>query len=237
MAGTRKSFFAKTNRTLEGICDNEEDRAKWGKKSRRSYTDLVKVGATPNTICSSTSSEISCTTDVSKAAHQNGSPKTLLLTAPPDQVVRTGSIQTIFLKHKFVVRVQPLKKQNCWLIIFQSVEEAKRALSLRRQIGYNLALYRNDESRKRPTPRNPIEYRVLSKVTIRSGKSLHGDIVGELYKNKIVTINKIKGRRARIIRYGNTTKPITVGWVSSHTIDGLPLLEQVQVSKTTNRLR
>jgi len=236
MAGTRRSFFAETNSTLEGICDNEEGRVKRGKKSRRSYTDRVKVGATANTTCSSTSSEISCTTDVSKTARQNGSP-TLLLTVPPDQVVRTGNILTNFLKYKFVVRVHQLKKQNCWLIIFQSVEEAKRALSLRLQIGYNLALYRNDESRKRPTPRNPIEYRVLSKVTIRSGKSLHGDIVGELYKNKIVTINKIKGRRARIIKYANASDPITVGWVSSHTVEGLPLLEQVEVSKTTNRLR
>lgn len=190
----------------------------------------MKVGATENTTCSSTSSEISSATDLSKTAHPNDSSQSLLLTVPPNEAVRTGNILTNFLKHKFVVRVQPLKMRNCWLIIFQSVEEAKRALSLRRKIGYNLALYRNDESRKRPTPKNPIEYRVLSKVTIRSGKSLHGDIVGELYKNKIVTINKIKGRRARIIRNGSAADPITVGWVSSHTVDGLPLLEQIEVS-------
>jgi len=112
MAGTRRSFFAETNRTLEGICANEKGRVKRGRKSRKSYTDRVKVGATANTTCSSTSSEISCTTDVSKTARQNGSP-TLLLTVPPDQVVRTGNILTNFLKHKFVVRVQPSKKQNC----------------------------------------------------------------------------------------------------------------------------
>jgi len=125
--------------------------------------------------------------------------------------------------------VEPLKKQSCWLIIFQSIKEAKRALSLRSQIGYNLEPYRNDEPRKlmRPTPRNPAEYRVLSKVTIRSGKSLHGEIVGELYKNKIVTINKIKGRRVRIIKKGSANGPVTVGWVSSHTAEGIPLLEQI----------
>merc|ERR1711920_969325 len=134
---------------------------------------------------------------------------------------------------------EPLKKRSCWLIIFQSIEEAKRALSLRRQIGYNLQPYTNDEPRQlmRPTPRTPIDYRVLSKVTIRSGKSLHGDIVGEMYKDKIVTINKIKGRRARIIRNGSAADPITVGWVSSHTVDGLPLLEQIEVPKISSRLR
>jgi len=237
MARTRRSFFAEPGTTLEGISDDEEDWAKSGEKSRRSYNNLVKVGATANTTSSSTSSEISWATDFSKIANPNVSPKSLVLTVPPDQAVRTGNILANFLKHKFVVRVQPLKMRNCWLIIFQSIEEAKRALSLQRKIGYNLALYRNDESRKRPTPRNPIEYRVLSKVTIRSGKSLHGEIVGELYKNKIVTINKIKGRRARIIRNGSATDPITVGWVSSHTVDGLPLLEQIEVSKTSSHPR
>jgi len=64
-------------------------------------------------------------------------------------------------------------------------------------------------------------------ATRRSGKSLHGEIVGELYKNKIVTINKIKGRRARIIKKGSANSPVTVGWVSSHTVEGIPLLEQM----------
>jgi len=113
MARTRRSFFAEPTCTLEGISDKEGDWAKRGKKSRRSYTDLVKVGVTANTTCSSTSSEISCTTDFYKTAHPNESPKALLLTVPPDQVVRTGNILTNFLKHKFVVRVQPSKKQNC----------------------------------------------------------------------------------------------------------------------------
>jgi len=35
MAGTRRSFFAEPNRTLEGICDNEEGRAKRGKKIKK----------------------------------------------------------------------------------------------------------------------------------------------------------------------------------------------------------
>jgi len=223
IARTRRSFCTEPDFTSEGISFNEKDLAKRGKTSRKSNVDLVKLGATSSTICSSTSSETSCATGFSKTGLPND--KLLLLTLPPEQVVRAGNIRNHFLKFKLVIRLQPLKRRNCWLIIFQSIEEAKRALSLRRHIGYNLAIYQKPESHKRPTPTSPMEYRVLSKVTIRSGKSLQGEIVGELYKNMIVTINKIKGRRARIIRNGN--EPITVGWVSSHTVEGLPLLEQI----------
>jgi len=229
MIRARRSFFVEPNIALEGVSDNSETLTKSGIATRRTYADLLKVRAMASTICSSTSSETSCATGLSNMTISDESPKSLLLTLPRNQVVRTGNIRSNFLKFKFVVRVEPLKKRSCWLIIFQSIEEAKRALSISSQIGYNLQPYTNDKPRKllRPTPRNPIEYRVLSKVTIRSGKSLHGDIVGELYKSKIVTINKIKGRRARIIKIGSDNGPKTVGWVSSHTVGGTPLLEQL----------
>jgi len=224
----RKSFYVKPINALEGVSDNCETLTKSGTETRRSYADLLKVRAVASTISSTTPSETSCATGLSNLAISNWSPKSLLLTLPLNQAVRTENIRSNFFKFKFVVRVEPLKKRSCWLIIFQSIEEAKRALSLGREIGYNLEPYRNDEPRKlRPTPRNPAEYRVLSKVTIRSGKSLHGEIVGELYKNKIVTINKIKGRRVRIIKKGGPNGPVTVGWVSSHTAEGIPLLEQI----------
>jgi len=213
MVRARRSFFVEPSIALKGVSDNRKTLTKSGTGTKSSYADLVKVRAMASTICSSTSSETSCTTGFSNMTISKESPKSLLLTLPLNQVVRTGNIRSNFLKFKFAVRVEPLKKQSCWLIIFQSIEEAKRALSLSRQIGYNLQPYANDEPRKlmRPTPRNPIDYRVLSKVTIRSGKSLHGDIVGELYKNKIVTINKIKGRRARIIKKCSGNEPVTVG--------------------------
>jgi len=223
MVRSRESFV----QPKKDISDNEQTLSKSSTAARSSYDDLLKVREISSTICSSTSSEASCSTGFSNTATSNESPKSLLLTLPLNQVVRTGNIRNHFLKFDFIVRVEPLKKRGCWLIVFQSIEEAKRALSLRCQIGYNLEPYR-EEPRKlmRPTPRNPIPYRVLSKVTIRTGKSLHGDIVGELYKNKIVTINKIKGRRARIIKKC-ANGPETVGWVSSHTVQGIPLLEQI----------
>jgi len=229
MVRARRSFFVEPKIALKGVSDNSKTLTKSGTATRSTWADLLKVRAMASTICSSTPSETSCATGLTNMTISSESPKSLLLTLPLNKVVRTGNIRSNFLKFQFVVRVEPLKKRSCWLIIFQSIEEAKRALSISRQIGYNLEPYTNDEPRKlmRPTPRNPIEYRVLSKVTIRSGKSLRGEIVGELYKNKIVTINKIKGRRARIIKKGSANSPVTVGWVSSHTVEGIPLLEQM----------
>jgi len=230
MIRTRKSFFAQPNKTSEDITRNDEHSAKGVEAPSRLYADLLKVEQAQSiTTCSSTTSDTSYATGLSILAIPSESAKSLLLTLPLNQVGRTGNIRNNFLKFNFFVRVEPVNKRSCWLIIFESIEEAKRALNLKGQIGYNLEPYQNEEPRKlmRPTPRNPIEYRVLSKVTIRSGKSLHGKIVGELFKNRIVTINKIKGRRARIIRNGSDLKPVTVGWVSSHTDQGIPLLEQI----------
>jgi len=67
-----------------------------------------------------------------------------------------------------------------------------------------------------PSPKSPVEYKVLSRVTVRIGKSFKSKIIGHIYKGAVVTVNQIKGRRARIIR--NTTNgPIQIGWVSLHT--------------------
>jgi len=232
MIRTRKSFFVESNPRPKDITQTDKLSSKVITPPKRSYVDLVKTSkAKVVKTFSSTSSDVSSATELSKTASSDESSKSLLLTLPLSQVVRTrtGNIRNRFLQFNLIVRVEPLKKRSCWLIIFQSAEESKRALELRHQIGYDLEPYHDNQPRKlqRPTPRNPIKYRVLSKVTIRSGKSLHGDVVGELYKDKIITINKIKGRRARIIRNRVNRDPLTVGWVSSHTDQGIPLLEQM----------
>lgn len=76
-----------------------------------------------------------------------------------------------------------------------------------------------------PTPNSPVEYKVLSRVTVRIGKSLKSKIIGHIHKGAIVTVNQIKGRRARVIR--NTSDgTIQIGQVSLHTSYSLQLLTQ-----------
>jgi len=59
-----------------------------------------------------------------------------------------------------------------------------------------------------PSPKCPVEYKVLSRVTVRIGKSLKSKIVGCICKGAIVTVNQIKGRRARVIH--NTINGATI---------------------------
>lgn len=224
-----RGSFAQANTTSEDITHPDKPSPKAASVPRRTYADLLREPrAKVNMTSSRSSSETSGTTCPFKTTTPN-KPSKLLLTSSGNQFFKTDNIQNHFLKFNFVVRVEPSKRRNCFVIVFHSITDAKDALNLQRQIGYRLEPY-HEKARKimRPTPKNPIEYRVLSKVTVRSGKSLHGDIVGELFKNTIVTINKIKGRRARIIRKRGTMDPLTVGWVSSHTDEGIPLLEQVR---------
>jgi len=77
-----------------------------------------------------------------------------------------------------------------------------------------------------PTPKSPVEYKVLSRVTVRIGKSLKSKIIGHIYKGAIVTVNQIKGRRARVIRSTINGATIQIGWVSLHTSYSLQLLTQ-----------
>jgi len=222
-----RGSFAQTNPSSENT--SHPDSPKAASEPKRTYADLLREPrAKVNMTSSRSSSETSGTTCPFKTITPN-KPSKLLLTSSGNKFFRTDTIQNHFSKFNFVVRVEQSKRRNCFVIVFHSIKDAKDALNLQRQIGYRLEPYQ-EKARKimRPTPKNPIKYRVLSKVTVRSGKSLHGDIVGELFKNTFVTINKIKGRRARIIRERGTMDPLTVGWVSSHTDEGIPLLEQVR---------
>jgi len=225
-----RSSFAQASPTLDAIALTEKLSPKVVPAPRKTYADLLRAPrAKVNMTSSRSSSETSGSTSLFKTITPN-KPSKLLLTLTVNQFFTIDTIQSHFLKFNFNVRVEPSKMKNCFVIIFHSIAQAKEALNSQRQIGYTLEPCHDEKPRKimRPTPKNPIEYRVLSKVTIRSGKSLHGKIVGELFKNRIVTINKIKGRRARIIRKTGTMDPLTVGWVSSHTDEGIPLLEQIQ---------
>lgn len=227
---TRRSFFVQAKPPLEDTAPSDTFPPKLAEAvapRRRTYADLLKQPprVKVSNAFSSTSSEVSSITPVKS---KEPSVTKLLLTLPPQQAVRVETIRGHFLKFNFVVKVEPLKPRSC-VLVFQSTTEAKSALTRRHQIGYNLEPYQDAKPRKlqRPTPKRPLEYRVLSQLTIRSGKSLHGDILGKLYKNNIVTVNKIKGRRARVIKKRANSDPLTVGWVSSHTEQGIPLLKQM----------
>jgi len=79
----------------------------------------------------------------------------------------------------------------------------------------------------RPSPNRVCSFKVLSKeLTVRSRRTLEGEIIETKYQNEEVYVNRIKGRRARLV--DNPNGKITLGWVSLFSKAGLPYLEQLE---------
>jgi len=78
----------------------------------------------------------------------------------------------------------------------------------------------------RPTPENVCKFIVLSKgLTVRKGRLLDTDAVKEKKQDDVVYVNRIKGRRARLVTEPNGRT--VAGWASLFTKSGIPLMEQV----------
>jgi hypothetical protein len=150
--------------------------------------------------------------------------KELLLTLRPDQVAQGIDIEHLRTQFKgfgYDVSIHFLEeKPDCYRLEFNDRREAQRALA-DPEIGYKLVKKRPP----RPSPSCPIQFKALDDLRIRSGKALTGKVVGEVKKNELVTVNQVKGRRARlmVIDKGRTYNR---GWVSVHTSEGKPLLER-----------
>lgn len=111
---------------------------------------------------------------------------------------------------------------NSYLIAFPKSEMAQAAYNKADEIGYKLA----KKWPARPNPSNPIEYISMADLKIREGKAFSGQMVGTLKKDETVTVNQLKGRRARLIKEV-AGKIKVIGWVSVHSESGDPLLVQV----------
>jgi len=106
--------------------------------------------------------------------------------------------------------------------MFEDSELALDAFQCANEIGYKLT----KNWTGRPRPRRPMHYKAMKDLWIRTGKSFSGDKVGVIRKGAIVTVNTIKGRRARLIEVKNG-KIKNIGWVSVHTPNGITLLRQL----------
>jgi len=131
----------------------------------------------------------------------------------------TKVIRNRFRDFNLIVNVRP--SGDHYIVSFQNCLQAKHALHLAKEIGYRLAI------RPRATPSCPATYVCMSPCTIREGKSLNGNVVGNLSKGEKVTVNQLKGRRARLIEvnaYGEVQKR---GWVSVTSKVGVELLKRL----------
>jgi len=135
-----------------------------------------------------------------------------------------NSIHSRFQEINCDVEVQRSeKKPNTYIIIFQDSIQAQEALSRSEEICYTLS----KEWLRRPGPNYPIKYRSLDLLMIRAGKALTGKLEGKLTKGKIVIVNQVKSRKARLAKE-NRDAQLTWGWVSMHTLSrGVTLFLQV----------
>jgi len=128
-------------------------------------------------------------------------------------------IRNRFLDFNLIVTVKP--SGDHYIVAFQNFVQAKHALHHAKEIGYRLA------SRPRATPSSPATYVCMSRCTIREGKSFNGNVVGYLTKGEKVTVNQLKGRRARLIERDEYGRLQTRGWVTVTTKDGVELLKRM----------
>jgi len=83
---------------------------------------------------------------------------------------------------------------------------------------------RVSSARARPT--NPVVYKTLRKVKLRSGKSGHAKDIGYLPKGSVVVINQIKGRSGRVVFQQEDGGFKKAGWVTLYTQDKQQLLKK-----------
>jgi len=79
---------------------------------------------------------------------------------------------------------------------------------------------------RKARPTNPMVYRTLRKVKLRSGKSSLAKNIGYLPKGSVVVINQTKGRSGRVVFQGEDGKFKKAGWVTLHTENKQPLLKK-----------
>jgi len=133
-------------------------------------------------------------------------------------------IRSRFEEMNFYVKVQRTEKDpQTYIITFKDCAEATNALLQANQIGYPLF----KKWPTRPSPKRHIQYKSLTELIIREGKALSGNEVGILPKGETVTVNQVKGRRARLVKPNEDGKLVTWGWVSVHSDSGDTLLTQV----------
>jgi len=80
---------------------------------------------------------------------------------------------------------------------------------------------------KDPSPKRVRRFKVLvKKLTVRKGRRLSSEIVEQKKLDEVVHVNRIRGRRARLVDEHNSND--TLGWASLFTKDGILLLEQLE---------
>jgi len=143
----------------------------------------------------------------------------LLLTLEDEQIENEcpmKSIRSRFQELHMDVEVLKTKdKANTFTLVFPNNELATEALQST-EIEYTL----KKMWPPRATPKSPKSYKALDDLEVRQGKAMSWDVLYTLAKGTEVTVNQVKGRRARMCGEHE-------GWVSLHEPSGKTLLARL----------
>jgi len=229
-----------TSQTKSVVSEEDVMRGKWVTKSTGSRTPKSShAGASSKFTFMSETSASTCGTD--DPTIQSGEPKgsKLLLSLRKDEndaaqdtekITLMANLKEYFMQEKFGFKVEigtVEDEKEKFVLFFTGEQEANRALSLKDMFDYDLTPFVEPTKKKtqRPTPSNPLRYKVLNRSRLRGGKSMKSEWQGDVYKGEIVWVNQIKGRRARVIDRSNGTDTVR-GWVSLRSNNGFQLLTQ-----------
>jgi len=155
--------------------------------------------------------------------------RTLFVNLKPEQILR-DKIHQIYLIRKQLseistdVYIRPTRKNPyIYTVVFPNCTLAYEALSRSDDMEFKLI----KSWLHRPRPKRPIKYKSLYPLNVNSGRSVHGKLVDKLREGDIVTVNQVKGRRARLINCKKNGETKTIGWVSLRDLDGEPFMEQL----------
>jgi len=141
----------------------------------------------------------------------------LIVTLQPDEVSKQ---RFMFMKIDPQVKVYYRSEKNKYMLKFQNTKLGQEAFEKGQEMGLTIEKY----FPQRPKPTQPIEYISLERLEIREGKSMKKLIVDYLDKGRKVTVDQLKGKRARLLKPNRERW----GWVSMYSEEGgRPLLSQL----------
>jgi len=139
-------------------------------------------------------------------------------------------LYNLFQQYGYDVHVEPMENNPFGYIInFESAEVAKDAYKNKQQFGYKLEKYKNGSNVKEqglvlPTDNEPKLYKILNRTTVRKGIEKTSEIIRDLYKGELVTVDKLVKNRARIVEMNRKGLYVEFGWASLCTDCGIQLL-------------
>jgi len=119
-----------------------------------------------------------------------------------------------------IVKVSTRQPDGSFVVELADVMMVQNAVNNASAIGYSLAA----KKLPRPTPNQPFAFEIVSDtLQVRLGRVLTTRKLYMLKKGEVVLVNRIKGRRARLVEEGSFK---VIGWASLFSIGGDPLMIQ-----------